>query len=103
MSYYVKLAIICDRVRIGSNCPGLSRTVPDLLTSSLVPEGFTIVGPGCGPDSLAIIIGNITRCIVMGEREARGALRVARLLLLNALLTVEFVGVVNSILGVACG
>ena len=26
---------------IGSNCPGISGTVPDLLTLSLVPEGFT--------------------------------------------------------------
>ena len=35
---------------IGSNCPGMSGTVPDLWTLSRVPEGFTIC-PGCGPDS----------------------------------------------------
>ena len=27
---------------IGSNCPGISGTVPDLLTLSLVPEGLPI-------------------------------------------------------------
>ena len=29
-------------VCIGSNCPGISGTVPDLLTLSLVPEGLPI-------------------------------------------------------------
>ena len=29
-------------VHIGSNCPGISGTVPDLLTLSLVPEGLPI-------------------------------------------------------------
>ena len=42
--------IQADYSPIGSNCPGMSGTVPDLWTLSRVPEGFTIC-PGCGPDS----------------------------------------------------
>ena len=38
------------RSTIGSNCPGMSGTVPGLWTLSRVLEGFTIC-PGCGPDS----------------------------------------------------
>ena len=40
----VKILLPKQRVLnyIGSNCPGISGTVPDLLTLSLVPEGLPI-------------------------------------------------------------
>ena len=37
-------------IRIGSNCPGISGTVPDFSKLSLVPEGVT-KGPGSRLDS----------------------------------------------------
>ena len=40
---------------IGSNCPGISGTVPDLLTLSLVPEGLPIC-PGRSLISNGIIL-----------------------------------------------